>query len=551
MGIPSESSVPSGSSHKDTNGITENLPLLATTPGHRRSTLQDRAQRNSISALELSRLHGHHLHHSPLTIHHQPHMGPTPFYQMLLSTKYTVTNPMLSAHDLAGPFDGVSCGSAADLESDLFGVNPYRRMSILNSLRPERLIGHYRPLAQWTTRHVDVGSGSLAAIRRFYDHQNYLIEKYDEIDNFLDYGKVHLNMLSTYTNGSGTGQTKPLDPLMEEPADETNGDGGKSRLNTLPGNISEGGHFLGYDEEQSSVDVRVAILVNFVVNFLLLVGKIVVSVLTNSLSVVASLVDSVLDFLSTFIIYIANRLSNTMNWRTQIAYPIGRTKLEPLGVLIFSVIIIISFFQVGLESFKKLFFLHPSHRHAVEIGLDAMVIMVVTILSKVVCWWWCARSSSSSVQALAQDAMTDVVFNTVSLIMPTVGYFADIWWLDPAGALLLSVYIIVSWSFTAFEHIDNLTGAVASSADYKVVLYMAYRFAECIKQITALKVYHVGDNLNVEIDIVFDTDAFEMSFKDAHDIAEALQYALETLPMVERAFVHIDYMVGNFKGHLK
>ena len=60
----------------------------------------------------------------------------------------------------------------------------------------------------------------------------------------------------------------------------------------------------------------------------------------------------------------------------------------------------------------------------------------------------------------------------------------------------------------------------------------------------------MGDNLNVEIDLVFANDKYKLSFKDCHDIAEALQYSIESLPM-ERAFVHIDYMEGNYKGHLK
>lgn len=507
----------------------------------------ERIRRRSISVVELNRQgHGHHA---------QP-----PFFQMLLSSRYTVLNPNSSSHDLSGTNFVPENGSIhSDLEAD-GDLNPQKRMSILSVLRPEKLIGSYRSLAAWDdSLREDTHKIRKRGLRKFYETQNYLIERYTEIDNFLDYGKIHLNMLSTYTDSKASKHLSTLVdlPILEEDecvtpqeAEEMAKSNSKSRLNDLPGNIREGGQFLGYDEEQSSQDVLVAILVNFFINFLLLIGKVVISVLTNSLSVVASLVDSVLDFLSTFIIYIANRLSNTKNWRTQIAYPIGRTKLEPLGILIFSVIIIISFFQVGLASFKKLFLSPPEERIVVEIGNSAIAIMLVTIFAKVGCWWWCALSKSSSVQALAQDAMTDIVFNTVSLIMPTVGYFAGIWWLDSAGAFCLSVYVIISWSKTAFEHLDNLTGAVANQKDYKVVLYLAYRFAECIKQITALKVYHVGDNLNVEIDLVFNTEDFDLTFRDAHDIAEALQYAIETLPMVERAFVHIDYMEGNFKGHL-
>lgn len=502
------------------------------------------ARRVSISAMDLNRLgYSHAQQHQPP----QP-----PLFQRLLTSRYTVLNPNLSALDLsaAAPLGHGSIHKAhTDLEN--FDMeDSVTRMSILSVFRPEKLIGHYEKLADWSEGYMPLPEKfKNRKLRKFYEKQNYLIERYEEIDNFLDHGRIHLNMLTTYTNSKN--RANDLPPLEEGiEAEDMAQSASKSRINDLPGNIQDSGRFLGYNEELSSRQVYVAIMVNFFINFVLLAGKIVISVLTSSLSVIASLVDSILDVLSTFIIYLANRLSNTKSWRTQIAYPIGRAKLEPLGVLIFSVIIIISFFQVGLESFKKLFLSAPDDRNVVVIGNDAIFIMLSTILAKVGCWWWCATSASSSVQALAQDAMTDVVFNTVSLIMPTAGYFLDIWWLDPLGAFLLSLYIIISWSMTAFEHIDNLTGAVASTEDYQVVLYLAYRFAECIKQITALKVYHVGDKLNVEIDLVFDTENFNLSFRDIHDIAEALQYAIETLPMVERAFVHIDYMEGNFKGHL-
>ena len=75
------------------------------------------------------------------------------------------------------------------------------------------------------------------------------------------------------------------------------------------------------------------------------------------MSVIASLVDSILDFMSTFIIYIVNRLAAKNNWKIQHAYPIGRSRLEPLGVLIFSILIIISFFKLVKNLLKDYSFL--------------------------------------------------------------------------------------------------------------------------------------------------------------------------------------------------
>ena len=485
-----------------------------------------------------------------------------PFYVRLLTHHQTVTNP-------GSPFDGqfvnlnTSTFFAHKNSSGLLDSNASvysedeqsRRIARLNTLRPLRLIGDYRQLADWKEGYChDLNSIKNRKVRQYYRDQNYLIERFCEIDDFLDSGQMHINMLSTY------GQEELPEIPEHEPIDASsmereNNDSKqtthlKSRFNDVPGNVqSEGAQFLGYNHEQNTHEVLVAILVNFVINFILLIGKLVVALLTNSISVVASLVDSVLDFLSTFIIYIANRLTTVQTSTIKHSYPVGRSRLEPLGILIFSVIIIISFFQVGQESFKQIFLL-PGPKVPVSIGLDAIGIMSLTIVAKVCCWIWCSKSKSSSVQALAQDAMTDIVFNIVSLLMPTLGHYFNIWWFDPAGALLLSFYIIISWSVTAYQHIDNLTGAAASPLEYKVILYLSFRFAELIKQITALKVYHVGDNLNVEIDVVFNMEDMRLNFKDCHDIAEALQYAVETLPTVERAYVHIDYMEGNFKGHL-
>lgn len=42
----------------------------------------------------------------------------------------------------------------------------------------------------------------------------------------------------------------------------------------------------------------------------------------------------------------------------------------------------------------------------------------------------------------------------------------------------------------------------------------------------------------MEVHIVLDKD---MRLKDSHDISEALQNNIESLPDVERAFVHVDY----------
>lgn len=167
-------------------------------------------------------------------------------------------------------------------------------------------------------------------------------------------------------------------------------------------------------------------------------------------------------------------------------------------------------------------------------------------------------------QALAQDAMTDVIFNIFSIIFPlgkhslpavlyysndkSVGFYAKLWWLDALGGLLLSFFVIFNWAGTSAGHIKNLTGTAATADERNVLLYLTMRFAKTIKQIQGLQAYHAGDKLNVEVDIVLDENT---KLRDSHDLGESLQYVLESVPFVDRAFVHQDYAGWNLPTHMQ
>lgn len=171
---------------------------------------------------------------------------------------------------------------------------------------------------------------------------------------------------------------------------------------------------LEFEEEASSQSriVTIAIIINLIANSALLILKIVVVLLSSSISVLASLVDAALDFLSTAIVGITTRLISRTD---QYAYPIGRRRLEPVGVLVFSVIMITAFIQVLWQAAAEL----TNGKHEiVELSIPAIAIMASTVVIKFACWLWCRLIKNSSVQALAQDAMTDVVFNTFSIIFP-------------------------------------------------------------------------------------------------------------------------------------
>lgn len=295
--------------------------------------------------------------------------------------------------------------------------------------------------------------------RQYYERNNYLIQQYIYIDRLLDSSLPH-NLIQEYNQPllpidvpptiNEESYSSPVSPDFDETSGQignvaevlSNGSNSQVKIKRTPKNLyklpDEQTPLLTAEVDDSDspqqilpefipeedIDsgdsiVKVAIYTNLAANTILLILKIIVTVLTSSLSVIASLVDSVLDFLSTVIIWTTTRLISRQD---QYAYPVGRRRLEPIGVLVFSVIIITSFFQVALEGVQRM----TSGNHTiVELTIPAITIMSSTVVIKFLCWLWCRFIKNSSVQALAQDAMTDVVFNIFSIIFP-LGTFSHL-----------------------------------------------------------------------------------------------------------------------------
>jgi len=61
-----------------------------------------------------------------------------------------------------------------------------------------------------------------------------------------------------------------------------------------------------------------------------------------------------------------------------------------------------------------------------------------------------------------------------------------------------------------------------------------------------VRAWHSGPRLIVEVDIVMSAD---QSLRETHDVAEELQIKLESLPDVDRAYVHVDYETSHAPEH--
>ncbi|KAF5477263.1 hypothetical protein F2P56_003914 [Juglans regia] len=285
--------------------------------------------------------------------------------------------------------------------------------------------------------------------------------------------------------------------------------------------------------EQLAQSERMAVNVSNIANLVLFAAKVFASVESSSLAVIASTLDSFLDLLSGCILWYT---SYAMRKPNHYRYPIGKNRMQPVGIIVFASVMATLGLQILLESARQIIAKsRPEMDHHQEKWVIGIMVSVTVV--KFVLMVYCRRFENEIVRAYAQDHFFDVITNSVGLAAAVLAVRYH-WWIDPAGAIIIALYTINTWSRTVIENVWSLIGRTAPPDFLAKLTYMIWNHHEDIQYIDTVRAYTFGSQYFVEVDIVLPED---MYLNQAHNIGETLQEKLEQLPEVERAFVHIDF----------
>jgi divalent metal cation (Fe/Co/Zn/Cd) transporter len=109
-------------------------------------------------------------------------------------------------------------------------------------------------------------------------------------------------------------------------------------------------------------------------------------------------------------------------------------------------------------------------------------------------------------------------------LFPLIGHRFNIWYLDPLGAALLSLYVIYDWGRTCTSTINRLTGTAVPTHVAKKLMYLAWRFNPVIDSYKSMTAYYLGDGIIVEAEITFNENT---PLPLAHDVSQTIQYCFE------------------------
>ncbi|XP_022957123.1 metal tolerance protein 11-like [Cucurbita pepo subsp. pepo] len=288
------------------------------------------------------------------------------------------------------------------------------------------------------------------------------------------------------------------------------------------------------EREKLAKSETFAIRLSNVANLVLFAAKVYASIRSGSLAIIASTLDSLLDLLSGFILWFTAFSMQTPN---PYQYPIGKKRMQPLGILVFASVMATLGLQIILESIRTLLLGDSVFNLTKEQERWVMGIMLSVTLVKLLLMLYCRAFTNEIIKAYAQDHFFDVVTNAIGLVAALLAnYIAG--WIDPLGAIILALYTIRTWSMTVLENVNSLVGRSAAPEYLQKLTYLCWNHHKAIKHIDTVRAYTFGSHYFVEVDIVLPGD---MPLEEAHDIGESLQEKLELLPEIERAFVHLDY----------
>lgn len=272
-----------------------------------------------------------------------------------------------------------------------------------------------------------------------------------------------------------------------------------------------------------------AAVLSFVVNLILLIIKIVAAALSDSYAIIATVVDSALDLFSGAVFFVVSR---NMRVRSP-EYPAGKTRFEPLAVIFVAAVMGTAALEVILLSVQSM----ATGPTVPTLETPTIAIVVCVVCSKVTLYFLCKRIPTASAGALAEDHKNDTVSNVVALVCVVIANRAWVY-ADSIGAILVSLFIIFSWSRQGLHHGRKLAGYIADPDMIKKLTWVVLHHSPDIRAVDTVRAFSHGNDVVVEVDIVL---PHSMPLDNAHDIGEALQWRLERVPGVERAYVHLDY----------
>lgn len=287
----------------------------------------------------------------------------------------------------------------------------------------------------------------------------------------------------------------------------------------------------GNGNSQKKKSFITVIIITLIGNLVLAVGKGWIASITGSAALYSDAANSISDVVYSILVAIGLFIAMQPPDRS---HPQGHSRFEPLVGLAVTAAMSIAAYESGRNAIEKII----AGPQSIPLSLPVFI-LIASALIKALMFFFVRKigkkHSSPSLRTIAVDNLTDI-FTSVGAFL---GILASNWLapiVDPIAGLLVSIWIMIAAFKSGKENLAYLTGATAPAA-IKDDIRRSAEEIEGVVEVHHLITEYVGPNLIVDMHV---TVSDQLQFPEAHKINDLITEAVEQIPEVDRAYVHLE-----------
>jgi cation diffusion facilitator family transporter len=277
-------------------------------------------------------------------------------------------------------------------------------------------------------------------------------------------------------------------------------------------------------------------------NAVLFVAKIFVGFSFNSIAIISDSFNSLTDIVASAIVLVSVRSSYRA---PDASHPFGHARAQPLAGLVVAILTGIVGFEIITQSVGRLI-----GNERIQMGILPVIllgsVMVVKTAMHIIARITAERTGSTALMATAVDHRNDVLISAAVIIgvgASNLGFPI----FDPLAAMAVGSWIIWAGFRIGRDNIKYLMGAAPPDELVQRIIAIA-QATEGVLDLNEVSAHYVGTAVEIEVHIDVDS---RLTIQEAHAIGKKVQWAIEDLPEISRAFIHIDPLETGVPGEKK
>lgn len=279
--------------------------------------------------------------------------------------------------------------------------------------------------------------------------------------------------------------------------------------------------------------ISIVSLVSATVNTLLAIFKIIVGIIGNSQALVADGAHSFADLLTDSLVVIAGYMGAQSPDKE---HPYGHRRIETIGSIIISIVLIIVGFGITFDTFGHLIHYVHSNTPTFPVIITAMISIIA---NESLFRYTLAKSNKIHSDLLRTSAWHNRSDALVSLIVLTsiIGVYFGFFYSDFIGALIITLLILRMGIKMIWNNVKELIDTAVNDETLKLIVHTISAIPDVLS-IHQLRTRYHGGNIFVDVHIQVAPD---ISVSEGHYISEQVHVALlKHVSHIADVTIHID-----------